>query len=281
MPTSTRVDTESKGIVRRFLTNVGDYDAMCRKFMATPASVRSDFRNKAPKGATRAAGIAARILPISARTPWLLDTSNSAAAWRFLAIPGKQPLLKPCSVDEEEHHDFALHEHRSVMVSTLIMLNEDVSADPGYVAVTQHALGRLCQRGGARAKDAISQAVLALHDDIGRLPIALAEEILSRPDGHVTWFPSTGGAWALESLRVQTNSPIGLTQDLLLVARTWLSHDDLVGGPEVESNRIRGTLLADIRDTNAAASINGPLSAFYELRLARRKQPHSPGVVSR
>jgi hypothetical protein len=280
MPTSPRVDTESKGIVRRFLDDVSDYETMCKKFLATPGSVTSDFLNKSPKGAARAANVIARILPASARKPWQLDPPNRAAAWRFLAIPGRQPLLKPYQIDGEENHDFALHEHRSVMVSSLVMLNEQMSGEPGYVAITQHALGRLCQRGGARTKEEITKKVLALHDDLGRLPISLAEEIRSRPNDHVTWFPSTDGAWALESLAITTNSSIGRTEDILLVARTWLSQDDLVGEQEVESNRIRGSLLPDIHHPDAAASMDGPFSAFYQFQFARH-HPAYPAPAGR
>jgi hypothetical protein len=265
------VDNESKGIVRRFLaSHLGVYEKLSQKFVDSASRYTSDFTNKANKGAARAAVAAARVLPAAARHPWLLDLDNRVAVWRLLATTRKGA-LRQCAA-EDEGHDFALHEHRSLRVAAFGILEQDVCAVPGYAMVTQHALGRLCQRGGARTENAIREAVLALHDDIGRMPIATAEKLLSRSEGETFWFPAKNGAWALDTLRVSTESNYGETMDYLVAARTWLSHDELDDEKAREADGIRAGLLRGIGDPNAAASTDGPLSTFREIQIAGGRQ---------
>lgn len=269
--TAVPVDNESKGIVRRFLADASEYETVSQKYFKAASRFSSDFANKGPTGTIRAAAAAARMLPASTRKPWFLDIANRAAAWRFLARSRRGPMLSACAVDDEGH-DFALHEHQSVGIAVLVMLNEDIQVVPSYTVVTQHALGRLCQRGGARTNDAITKAVLALHDDIGLMPISEAVDLLSRPEGQVLWFPSAYGAWALETLKVHTDSNLGGSDEgFRLVARTWLSRDELMGDQELQVDRVRNGLLSGIDDPNATASMDGPLSAFSGIRDARRR----------
>ncbi len=271
MLTSVPVDNESKGIARRFLADASEYETVSQKYFNAASRFKSDFANKGPKGAIRAADAAARMLPASVRKPWFLDIDNRAVAWRFLARSRRGPMLRAYEADGEGH-DFALHEHQSVGMAVLAMLNDDIHLGPSYTVVTMHALGRLCQRGGARTNDAITKAVLALHNDIGRMPTSEAVELLSRPEGQVLWFPSTHGAWALETLKVYTETNSGVSdEEFRLVARTWLSRDELMGDQEFQVDRVRNGFLSSIGDPNAAASMDGPLSVFSVIRGARRR----------
>lgn len=147
-----------------------------------------------------------------------------------------------------------------------------------YVHVTKHALGRLCQRGGARTECDLENAVLTLHSDVGRLSAHTATPLLSASEGETIWFPSEQGAWGLEWRSVDVparsldvpDSAHEYRPDMWLVARTWLHRDGLEPAKEDQAGELTAALLKGPFEPGAMAAIGGPLSPQ---RHNREKEP--------
>src|SRR5262249_8706002 len=155
------------------------------------ATHADDLLHKKGKGAARAAGHAQQLLPRGIRTPWLVDEAERVMVWRFLSSNYTGAVI-------QTERDPSLTDDPVLLACAVGLVRGVACNGQSYASVSKHGLGRLRQRGGARSEDEMGQAVLALHDDIGRMSGEFLLQRLTRalPEKRLL-FPANGGAWGL------------------------------------------------------------------------------------